>query len=281
VRSGCPAHACARTPVQAVPAPLPHAHPGCSRAPCLRCVASRVALHLVLRVACRIGCCGLHVALYVASCMLHSCRFGCSGWQGRLRASSAARSTHPQRQPSPMRCGCLRRLARSTRSRQRSRISIPQRGATRVCGCLCVRVCAWAGGWVGGCVSAHTPGCVCVSLWIEVGGCVGSVSGFDDYFIVAWVGLVRRLAGLGWAPLQQLTRLGGTLARMPVHPLLGKMLLLSACFGCTDEILSGPTSPRFTSAPRLACRCASGGLQRRWQCRASRLLVKPSRLARA
>jgi hypothetical protein len=78
-----------------------------------------------------------------------------------------------------MRCGCLRRSARSTRSRQRSRISIPTAGGDAcvwlfVCACLCM------GRWVGGCVSAHTPGCVCVSLWIEVGGCVGPVSGFDD-----------------------------------------------------------------------------------------------------
>ena len=121
-----------RTPVQAVPAPSPHAHPGCSRAPV------SVASHLVLRVACCIVRCVLRVALYVAGCMLHSCRFGCSGWEGRLRASSTARSTHPQRRPSPMRFGCLRRSARSTRSRQRLRISIPQLGATRVIVGVCV-----------------------------------------------------------------------------------------------------------------------------------------------
>jgi HrpA-like RNA helicase len=65
---------------------------------------------------------------------------------------------------------------------------------------------------------------------------------------------------LGWAPLQQLTRLGGTLARMPVHPLLGKMLLLSACFGCTDEILSG----RSDQSPLHICAATGVPLRQGW-----------------
>ena len=44
--------------------------------------------------------------------------------------------------------------------------------------CVCVFVHGQVGGWV--CECAHAWVCLRVFLWIEVVGCVGSVSGFDD-----------------------------------------------------------------------------------------------------